>query len=48
MFYVPVCISGGDANIYEITVGGGANGFQKGAKLDGSNVYVNSLQRNKF
>lgn len=45
-FYAPVCISGGDANIYEVEIGGGANGFTKGAKLDGSNVYVNSLQRN--
>lgn len=45
-FYVPVSISGGEANIYEITIGGGADGFQKGAKLDGSNVYVNALYRN--
>lgn len=45
-FYIPVCVNGGDANIYEITVGGGANGFQKGAALDGSNVFVNALFRN--
>ena len=45
-FYIPVSIAGGEANIYEITVGGGANGFAKGAKLDGSNVYINGLYRN--
>ena len=45
-FYIPVNINGGDANIYEITIGGGANGFQKGAVLDGSNVYINGLYRN--
>jgi hypothetical protein len=39
-FYIPVSISGGAANIYEITIGGGSNGFQTGAVLDGSNVYV--------
>ncbi|SHJ15469.1 hypothetical protein SAMN04488096_10946 [Mesonia phycicola] len=45
-FYIPVSISGGNANIYEITIGGGANAFQKGASLDGSNVYINALYRN--
>lgn len=45
-FYVPVSISGGTANIYEITIGGGANGFQAGAVLDGSNVFVNALYNN--
>lgn len=42
-FYIPVCIKGGDANIYEITIGGGANDFKVGAKLDGANVYAPSL-----
>lgn len=45
-FYIPVSITGGDAHIYEITIGGGANAFTKGAALDGSNVYVNSLLKN--
>ncbi|WP_192348548.1 hypothetical protein [Algoriphagus sp. Y33] len=45
-FYVPVSVTGGDANIYEITVGGGADGFRKGARLDGSNVFVNALVKN--
>lgn len=45
-FYIPVSIAGGEAHIYEITIGGGANGFRKGAKLDGSNVFVNALFRN--
>ena len=45
-FFIPISINGGDANIYEITIGGGADGFQKGAVLDGSNVYVNGLYRN--
>lgn len=45
-FYIPVSISGGDANIYQINVGGGASDFQKGAVLDGSNVFVNSMHRN--
>ncbi|MEM9144355.1 MAG: hypothetical protein AAGA86_15300 [Bacteroidota bacterium] len=45
-FYIPVSITGGEANIYEITIGGGADGFQKGAALDGSNVFVNALFRN--
>lgn len=42
-FYIPVCVKGGSANIYEITVGGGANDFKVGAKLDGNNVYAPSL-----
>ena len=42
-FYIPVCIKGGNANIYEITIGGGANDFKVGAKLDGANVYAPSL-----
>lgn len=45
-FYVPVSISGSIANIYQINIGGGASDFQKGAVLDGSNVFVNSLHRN--
>ncbi|GEM_PF-2178320 len=45
-FYIPVSVTGGDANIYEINIGGGADGFTKGAVLDGSNVYVNALFRN--
>lgn len=45
-FYIPVSVTGGEAHIYEITIGGGANGFQKGAALDGSNVFVNALFRN--
>lgn len=45
-FYIPVSVTGGDAHIYEITIGGGANGFSQGAALDGSNVYVNSLLKN--
>ena len=45
-FYIPVSVTGGEANIYEITIGGGADGFQKGASLDGSNVFVNALFRN--
>ncbi|SEC23869.1 hypothetical protein SAMN04489761_2456 [Tenacibaculum sp. MAR_2009_124] len=45
-FYIPVNVNGGDANIYKITIGGGANGFEKGAALDGNNVFVNSLHRN--
>ncbi|MBU2950381.1 hypothetical protein KO493_06705 [Tamlana agarivorans] len=44
-FYIPVSIAGGEANIYEINIDGGANGFTKGAKLDGSNVYVDVLQK---
>lgn len=42
-FYIPVSIKGGDANIYEITIGGGAADFKVGAKLDGNNVYAPSL-----
>jgi len=42
-FFIPVCIKGGNANIYEVTVGGGANDFKVGAALDGNNVYVPSL-----
>lgn len=42
-FYIPVCLKGGSANIYEVTVGGGANDFKVGAKLDGANVYAPSL-----
>ncbi|WP_435263235.1 hypothetical protein [Tenacibaculum sp. nBUS_03] len=45
-FYIPVSLKGGEANIYEITIGGGANGVKKGAKLDGSNVYINGIYRN--
>ena len=45
-FYIPVSITGGEANIYEITIGGGADGFTKGATLDGSNVYINALFTN--
>ncbi|MBE7692214.1 DUF4374 domain-containing protein [Tenacibaculum finnmarkense] len=45
-FYIPINISGGNANIYEITIGGGANGFQTGAVLDGSNVFVNAIYNN--
>lgn len=45
-FYIPICPSNGDANIYQIKIGGGPNDFVKGAKLDGANVYVNSLVRN--
>lgn len=45
-FYIPVSVTGGEANIYEITIGGGADGFQKGAVLDGSNVFVNALFKN--
>ncbi len=42
-FYIPVCIKNGNANIYEITVGGGPNDFRIGASLDGANVYAPSL-----
>jgi hypothetical protein len=42
-FYIPVCIKGGNANIYEITIGGGANDVKVGAKLDGANVFVPSI-----
>lgn len=42
-FYIPVCVKGGAANIYEITIGGGANDFKVGAALDGNNVYAPSL-----
>ncbi len=42
-FYIPVCIKGGKANIYEINIGGGADDFKVGAELDGNNVYVPSL-----
>ena len=45
-FYAPVSLSGGAANIYEINIGGGASGFTKGAELDGSNVFIHSLQNN--
>ncbi len=45
-FYIPVSLNGGDANIYQVSIGNGANGFKVGASLDGSNVYVNSLLRN--
>lgn len=45
-FYVPVSITDGEADIYEITIGGGSNGFQKGAALDGSNVFINGLFSN--
>ena len=45
-FYIPVSITGGEANIYEITIGGGADGFTKGASLDGSNVFINGLFSN--
>ena len=42
-FYIPVCIKGGNANIYEISIGGGADDFKVGAKLDGNNVFAPSL-----
>jgi hypothetical protein len=42
-FYIPICLKGGNANIYEITVGGGADDFRVGAALDGANVYAPSL-----
>ncbi len=45
-FYIPVSVTGGESHIYEINIGGGADGFTKGAKLDGSNVFVYSLFRN--
>ncbi|WP_435137119.1 hypothetical protein [Formosa sp. A9] len=45
-FYIPVSVTGGEAHIYEVNIGGGANGFTQGAKLDGSNVYVNALFKN--
>lgn len=45
-FYIPVSVTGGDAHIYSINIGGGANGFTQGAALDGSNVYVNTLIKN--
>ncbi len=42
-FYIPVCVKGGAANIYEINIGGGSNDFKVGASLDGANVYAPSL-----
>jgi hypothetical protein len=45
-FYIPVSVTGGDAHIYSINIGGDANVFTQGAALDGSNVYVNSLIKN--
>lgn len=42
-FYIPVCIKNGNANIYEININGGAGDFKVGAKLDGANVKVPSL-----
>lgn len=42
-FYIPVCLKGGNASIYEITIGGGANDVKAGAKLDGANAYAPSL-----
>lgn len=42
-FYIPVCVKGGNANIYEININGGADDFKVGAKLDGNNVYAPSL-----
>lgn len=42
-FYIPVSIKGGAANIYQIKVGGGANDFKVGAKLDGANVFAPSI-----
>lgn len=45
-FYIPVSVTGGESSIYEISIGGGADGFTKGATLDGGNVFVNALIRN--
>ncbi|GGH02038.1 hypothetical protein GCM10007415_42700 [Parapedobacter pyrenivorans] len=42
-FYIPVCVKGGNANIYEIAIGGGPGDVKVGAKLDGNNVYAPSL-----
>ncbi|RYY16402.1 MAG: hypothetical protein EOO04_27000 [Chitinophagaceae bacterium] len=42
-FYIPVSVKGGNANIYEINIAGGANDVKVGAKLDGANVYSPSL-----
>ena len=44
-FYIPVSVTGGESNIYEITIGGGSDGFTKGASLDGANVFISSLFR---
>jgi len=46
-FYIPICPTDGDDYIYQITIGGGPDDFVQGAKLDGANVYVNSLVKNK-
>jgi len=45
-FYIPVNVTGGETSIYEITIGGGANGFTKGATLDGGDVFSSTLLKN--
>lgn len=45
-FYIPICPTDGDANIYQITVGGGADDYEVGTSLDDGNVFVNSLIKN--
>lgn len=44
--YIPVSIAGGEANVYEITIGGGPDDFVKGAKLDGNNVQATNIFSN--
>ncbi len=45
-FYIPVNVAGGESHIYEITIGGGADGFTRGASIDGGNVFINALLKN--
>lgn len=45
--YLPISPVGEAAYIYEITVGGGADDFVKGAELDGNNVVANAILRNE-
>ena len=45
--YLPISPVGETAHIYEITIGGAANDFVKGAELDGNNVVANAIFSNK-
>ncbi|MDN5217312.1 hypothetical protein QQ020_34885 [Fulvivirgaceae bacterium BMA12] len=45
--YLPISPVGQTAHIYEITIGGGADDFVKGAELDGNNVVANAIFKNE-
>ncbi|MEM7659590.1 MAG: hypothetical protein AAF399_25975 [Bacteroidota bacterium] len=45
--YLPINPTGQDGYVYAIEIGGGADDFTKGAKLDGNNVVTYSLFKNE-